>query len=72
MSKDKDKFENVILFERTRLKNNYYVEKVKENARLSDNKFVETICDKIGLDMIRDFAQMDLDMKQDNFTKAHL
>ena len=50
VSKDKGKFDNVILFRRTRLKNNYAVDlKIKENARLSRHfKFVETACDKIN------------------------
>ena len=46
------------------------VEAQKKMRDYQTTKFVETACDKIGLDMIKEFAQMQLDMKQDNLQKT--
>lgn len=72
MSKDKGKFDNVILFPENKIKKQPTMVDPKAQKKMRDyqtTKFVETACDKIGLDMIKEFAQMQLDMKQDNFTK---
>ena len=72
MSKDKGKFDNVVLFPENKIKKQPTMVDPKAQKKMRDyqtTKFVETACDKIGLNMIKDFAQMELDMKQDNFTK---
>ena len=72
MDKDKDKFENVILFPENKIKKKPTPVDPKAQKKMRDYqtaKFVETSTDKLGLDLIREFVGMQLDTKQDNFTK---
>ena len=72
MDKAKDKFENVILFPENKIKKKPTPVDPKAQKKMRDYqtaKFVETSTDKLGLDLIREFVGMQLDTKQDNFTK---
>ena len=70
MDKDKNKFENVILFPENKIKKETYACWLQKKMRdYQTAKFVETSTDKLGLDLIREFVGMQLDTKQDNFTK---
>ena len=65
MSKDKGKFDNVILFPENKIKKQPTAVDPKAQKKMRDyqtTKFVETACDKIGLDMIKEFAQMQLSL----------